>query len=147
MLHNSSTPRFQHHHNQGHPSPQLDSNYTIPPVEPNYNSYNYNSRLSPAPSSAGSAIDITQLFMTHLDENRQQTKLIEYRKDLLANVSIYDGKDKKACLMWLNQCAHTTGNAKMSLRELIVAKAGPIVSTQVQTFLSRVPEATDTQIK
>ena len=73
--------------------------------------------------------------------------MIEYRKDLLANVSTYDGKDKKACLMWLNQCAHTTGNAKMALRELIVAKAGPIVPTQVQNFLSRVPEATNTQIK
>ena len=148
MLRNSSTPRFQHHHNQGHPSPRPDGNYTIPPAEPNYNNYNnYNSRPSPAPSSAGSAVDITQLFVTHLDENRQQTRLMEYRKELLANVSIFDGKDKKSCLMWLNQCAHTAINAKMSLRELIVAKSGPIVSTQVQNFLCRVPEATDTQIK
>ena len=148
VLCNSSTPRFQHHHNQGHPSPWPDGNYTIPPAEPNYTNYNnYNSRPSPVPSSAGSTTDITQLFVMHLDENRQQTKLMEYRKDLLANVSIYDGKDKKACLMWLNQCAHTAGNAKMSLRELIVTKAGPIVSTQVQNFLSRVPEATDAQIK
>ena len=148
VLCNSSTPRFQHHHNQGQPSPRPDGNYTIPPAEPNYNNYNnYNSRPSPAPSSAGSTVYITQMFVTLLDENRQQTKLIEYRKDLLANVSTYNGKDKKACLMWLNQCAHTAGNAKMSLRELIVAKAGPIVSTQVQNFLSRVPEATDTQIK
>ena len=148
VLCNSSTPRFQHHHNQGQPSPQPDGNYTITPAEPNYNNYNnYNTRPSLAPSSAGSAVDITQMFVMHLDENRQQTKLIEYRKDLLANVSTYDGKDKKACLMWLNQCAHTAGNAKMSLRELIVAKAGPIMSTQVQNFLSRVPEATDAQIK
>ena len=80
--------------------------------------------------------------MTYLDENRQQAKLIEYRKELLANVSIFDRKDKKSCLMWVNQCAHTAINAKMSLKELLVAKAGPIVSTQVQTFLSRVPEAT-----
>ena len=102
-IHNSSTPRFQHHHNQGYPSPRLDGNYTIPPAEPNYNNYNnYNSRPSPAPSSAGSTTDITQLFVMHLDENRQQTRLMEYRKELLANVSIFDGKDKKSCLMWLN---------------------------------------------
>ena len=87
------------------------------------------------------------MFVMHLDENRQQTKLIEYRKDLLANVSTYDGKDKKACLMWINQCEHTARNTKMALRELIVAKAGPIVSTQVQNFLIRVPEATNSQIK
>ena len=138
VLRNSSTPRFQHHHNQGHPSPRQDGNYTIPPVEPNYN--NYNTRPSPAPSSTGSAVDITQMFVTHLDENRQQTKLIEYRKDLLANVSTCDGKDKKACLMWINQCEHTARNTKMALRELILAKAGPIMLTQVQNFLIRVPE-------
>ena len=92
-------------------------------------------------------MDITHMFVMHLDENRQQTKLIEYRKDLLANVSTYDGKDKKTCLMWINQCEHTVRNAKMALRELIVAKAGPIVSTQVQNFLIRVPEATNAQIK
>ena len=78
--------------------------------------------------------------MTYLDENRQQAKLMEYRKELLTNVSIFDGKDKKSCLVWVNQCAHTAVNAKMSLKELLVAKAGPIISTQVQTFLSRVPD-------
>ena len=108
LLCNSSTPRFQHHHNQGHHSPRPDGNYTIPPAEPNYNKYsNYNSRPSPAPSSAGSAADITHQFVTYLDENRQQAKLMEYRKEMLANVSIFDGKDKKLCLMWLNQCIHT----------------------------------------
>ena len=49
--------------------------------------------------------------------------------------------------MWINQCAHTAVNAKMSLKELLVAKAGPIVSTQVQTYLSRVPDATNMEIK
>ena len=141
---NSSTPRFQH---QGHHSPRPD-NYTIPPAEPNYNNYNnYNSRPSPAASSVGSAADVTQQFVTFLDENRQQAKLMEYRKELLANVSIFDGKDKKSCLMWVNQCAHTTVNTKMSLKELLAAKGGPIISTQLQTFLSRVPDATDTEIK
>ena len=49
--------------------------------------------------------------------------------------------------MWLNQCVHTAINAKMQLKELLVAKSGPIVSTQVQNFLCRVPEATDAEIK
>ena len=142
VLHNTSTPRLQHHHYQGHPSPRQDGNHTVPPVEPNFTT-----RSSPAPSNAGSIVDVTQMFVMHLDENRQQTKLIEYRKDLLANISTYDGKDKKACLMWINQCEHMARNAKMSLKELIAAKAGPIVATQVQNFLIRVPGATDTQIK
>ena len=82
VLHNTSTPRFQHHHYQGHPSPHQDGNHTVPPAEPNFTT-----RPSPAPSNAGSITDITQMFVTHLDEIRQQAKLIEYRKDLLANVS------------------------------------------------------------
>ena len=94
VLCNTSTPKFQHHQYQGHPSPQQDGNHTVPPAEPNFTT-----RPSPAPSNAGSIVDVTQMFVTHLDENRQQTKLIEYRKDLLANVSTYNGKDKKACLM------------------------------------------------
>ena len=125
-------PGFQH---QGHHSPRPD-NHTIPPAEPSYNNYNnYNTRPSPAPSSTGSAADITQQFMTFLDENRQQAKLLEYRKELLANIPIFDGKDKKACLMWLSQCAHTAVNTKMTLKEVLVAKGGPIVSTQVQIFM------------
>ena len=72
--------------------------------------------------------------MTFLDESRQQAKLLEYRKELLANIPIFDGKDKKACLMWLSQCAHTAVNMKMTLKEVLVAKGGPIVSTQVQNF-------------
>ena len=35
----------------------------------------------------------------------------------------------------------------MPLKELIAAKAGPIVMTQVQSFLSRVPGASDAQVK
>ena len=85
--------------------------------------------------------------MTFLDESRQQAKLLEYRKELLANIPIFEGKDKKSCLMWLSQCAHTTVNTKMTLKEVLVAKAGPIVSTQVQTFMSRTPDATDTELK
>ena len=109
-------PRFQH---QGHHSPRPD-NHTIPPAEPNYN--NYNTRPSPAPSSTGSNADVTQQFMTFLNETRQQAKLLEYRKELLANIPIFDGKDKKACLMWLSQCAHIAVNTKMTLKEVLVAK-------------------------
>ena len=85
--------------------------------------------------------------MTFLDESRQQAKLLEYRKELLANISIFNGKDKKACLMWLSQCAHTAVNAKMTLKEVLVAKGGPIVSTQVQIFTSKTPDATDAELK
>ena len=144
---NSSTPRFQH---QDHHSPRPD-NHTIPPAEPSYNNYNnynnYNTRPSPAPSSTGSTVDVTQQFITFLDENRQQAKLLEYRKELLANISIFDGKDKKACLMWLSQCAHTAVNTKMTLKEVLVAKGGPIVSTQVQIFMTKTPDATDAELK
>ena len=85
--------------------------------------------------------------MTFLDESRQQAKLLEYRKELLANIPIFDGKDKKACLMWLSQCAHTAVNTKMTLKEVLVAKGGPIVSTQVQIFTSKTPDATDAELK
>ena len=85
--------------------------------------------------------------MTFLDESRQQAKLLEYRKELLANIPIFDGKDKKACLMWLSQCAHTAVNTKMTLKEVLVAKGGPIVSTQVQIFMSKTPDATDAELK
>ena len=144
---NSSTPRFQH---QDHHSPR-PVNHTIPPAEPSYNNYNnynnYNTRPSPAPSSTGSTADVTQQFMTFLDESRQQAKLLEYRKELLANIPIFDGKDKKACLMWLSQCAHTAVNTKMTLKEVLVAKGGPIVSTQVQIFMTKTPDATDAELK
>ena len=140
---NSSTPRFQH---QGHHSPWPD-NHTISPSEPSYNYNNYNTRPSPAPSSTGSNAHVTQQFMTFLDETRQQAKLLEYRKELLANIPIFDGKDKKACLMWLSQCAHTVVNAQMTLKEVLVAKGGPIVSTQVQIFMRKTPDATDAELK
>ena len=99
------------------------------------------------PPVLGSNADITQQFMTFLDETRQQAKLLEYRKELLANIPIFDRKDKKACLMWLSQCAHTAVNTKMTLKEVLVAKGGPIVSTQVQIFMSKTPDATDTELK
>ena len=133
---------------QQNPWPRNADNHTIPPAEPSYNNYNnYSTRPSPTPSSTGSAADITQQFMTFLDENRQQAKLLEYRKELLANIPIFDGKDKKACLMWLSQCAHTAVNTKMTLKEVLVAKGGPIVSTQIQIFMTKTPDATDAELK
>ena len=141
VLCNASTPRFQHQYHS-HPSPRTDGNYTVPPVEPNFAN-----RPSPAPLNAGSITDVTQMFVTDLNENRQQTNLIKHRKDLLASVCTYDGKDKKACLMWINHVEHTAIQAKMPLKELIAAKAGPIVTTQVQNFLVRVPGASNAQIK
>ena len=86
--------------------------------------------------------------MTFLDKNRQQTKLLEYRKELLANIPIFDGKDKKACLMWLSQCAHMAVNTQDdTLEEVLVAKGGPIVSTQIQIFMTKTPDATDAELK
>ena len=87
----SSTPRFQH---QGHHSPGPD-NHTIPPAEPNYNYNNYNTRPSPAPSSTGSNVDVTQQFMTFLDETRQQAKLLEYRKSCWPTYPSLTGKTRK----------------------------------------------------
>ena len=134
---NSSTPRFQH---QGHHSPRPD-NHTIPPAEP---SYNHDHHQHPPVLEA---LRTTQQFMTFLDESRQQAKLLEYRKELLANIPIFDGKDKKVCLMWLSQCAHTAVNTKMTLKEVLVAKGGPIISTQVQIFMTKTPDATDAELK
>ena len=138
---NTTTTKAIHHHGRTATTQYLQQNQTTTITTTTTQDHHQH------PSSAASTADITQLFVMHLDENRQQTRLMEYRKELLANVSIFDLKDKKSCLMWLNQCAHTAINVKMSLRELIIAKSGPIVSTQVQNFLCRVPEATDTQIK
>ena len=93
ILCGSSTPRFPHQY-PTHPSPRTNDNYTVSPVEPNYTN-----RPSPTPSNGGNPADLTQMFVTHLNENRTQTNLFEHRKDLLTNVATYDGKDRKACLM------------------------------------------------
>ena len=113
----------------------------VSPVEPNYAN-----RPSPAPSNTGIA-DVTQMFVTHLNKNRQQTSLLKHRKDLLANAANYDGKDRKACLMWVNQVEHIAVQTQIPLKQLLVAKAGPIVMTAVSNFLAREPGATDSQIK
>ena len=73
--------------------------------------------------------------------------MFEHRKDLLANVATYDGKDRKACLMWINQLEHTAVQARMPLKELLAAKSGPIMMSAVQSFLAREPGASDSQVK
>ena len=141
ILRGSSTPRFPHQY-PTHPSPHTNDNYTVPPVEPNYTN-----RPSPAPSNSGNMADITQMFVQHLSKDRKQTSLFKHRKDLLANVSNYDGKDRKACLKWINQLKHTAVQARMPLKELLAAKAGPIAMSAVTTFLARKPGASNAQVK
>ena len=61
----------------------------------------------------------------------------------MANVPTFDGKDKKACLMWVNHVEHTANQAKMTFREAVTSKAGPTVVTAI----SRYPNASDAQLK
>ena len=75
-----------------------------------------------------------QMFITYLNENRTHANHLEHRKDLLANISNFNGKDKKACLMWINQLEQTANQAQIPLKELLAAKAGPIVMTAVTNF-------------
>ena len=139
MLHGSSTPREQY---PTHPSPHTNDNHTVPPIEPKYTS-----RPSPAPSNGGNLADITQMFVTHLDENRKQANLLKHRRDLLSNIAYYDGKDKKTYLMWINQLEQTAVQARIPLKELLAAKAGSIIMTAVTNFLAREPNARDSQVK
>ena len=133
-----STPRHAYFN---HPSPRTNDNHTIPPVS------HYTNRPLPAHSNGGSPHDIMQMFLTHLAENRTQADKGDHKKDLLANISSFDGKDKKQCLMWMNQLVQTVTHSPIPLRELLVAKAGPIVMSVVQSFLFNEPEATDEQVR
>ena len=87
------------------------------------------------------------MFVTHLNENRAQNHLSEHRKDLLANIPVFDGKDKKACLMWINQLEHTAVQAEIPLKKVIASKAGLIVTSTVQSMLNREPDANDAKVK
>ena len=87
------------------------------------------------------------MFVTYLNENRTQANLLKHRKDLLANIANYDGKDKKTCLMWINQLEQTAVKAWMPLKKLLAAKAGPIVMSAVTSFLAREPDASDSQVE
>ena len=87
--------------------------------------------------------DISMLIRTCLNENKEEARGLQQRKNLLANIPLFDGKDKKACLMWVNHVEHTARQAKMSFREAVNAKAGPTVVT----VISRYPNASDAQLK
>ena len=61
----------------------------------------------------------------------------------MANIPTFDGKDKKACLMWVNHMEHTAKQARMTFREAVTYKAGPTVVTAI----SRYPNTSDAQLK
>ena len=136
--HPSSTPRYNNYHNN--PSPRTN-NY-IPPVDPNYHT-----RPSPSPSHGDQIHDLTQMFVTQLVGNRNQAEKFEARKDLLANITLFDGKDKKLCLMWLKQAEQIAQGARITLKEVIMAKAGTTITHTLSTFLTGKPDATDDEIK
>ena len=108
---------------------------------------NFTIRPSPTPSNEGNLADLIQMFVTHFNENRSQNHLSEPREDLLANIAIFDGKDRKACLMWINQLEHAAAQAQITLKKVIAAKGGPIVTSTVQSLLSREPDANDAKVK
>ena len=134
----SSTPRYTDDYHP-HPSPRSAEDHTVPLVEPNYSK-----RPSPTPvPNATSNQDISQLIRTCLNENKKEARGLQQQKNLLANIPHSDGKDKKACLMWINNVEHTARQAKMSFREAVNSKAGPTVVT----VISRYPNASDAQLK
>ena len=90
----SSTPRYTNDYHL-HPSPRSADDHTVPPVEPNYST-----RPSPTPvPNVTSNQDISQLIRTCLNENKEEARGLQQRKNLLANIPLFEGKDKKACLM------------------------------------------------
>ena len=134
----SSTPRYTDDYHP-HPSPHSADDHTVPPVEPNYAN-----RPSPTPvHNITTNQDLSLLIRTCLNENSEKAKGIQQQKNLLANVPLFDGKDKKACLMWVNHVEHTAQKAKMSFRDAVNARAGPTVVT----VISRYPNVSDAQLK
>ena len=39
----------------------------------------------------------------------------------MANIPTFDGKDKKACLMWVNHMEHMAKQARMTFREAVTS--------------------------
>ena len=60
----------------------------------------------------------------------------------MANIPTFDGKDKKACLMWVNYMEHTAKQARMTFREAVTSKAGPTVVTAILRY----PNTSDAQL-
>ena len=122
-----------------HPSPRTGDDHTVPPVEPHFTT-----RPSPMIASQGTGnLELSQMLQTILRENNEEAKLKQQKKNLMANIPTFDGKDKKACLMWVNHVEHTAKQARMTFREAVTSKAGPTVVTAI----SRYPNASDAQLK
>ena len=65
----------------------------MPPVEPHFTT-----RPSPQPTGQGAGnLELSQMIQTILRENSEEAKLKQQQKELMANIPIFDGKDKKAC--------------------------------------------------
>ena len=109
----SSTPRYTGNYHP-HPSPCTGDDHTVPPVEPHFTT-----RPSPMIASQGTGnLELSQMLQTILRENNEEAKLKQQQKNLLANIPTFDGKDKKACLMWVNHVEHTAKQARMTFRKL-----------------------------
>ena len=129
----SSTPRYIVNYHQ------TGNDHTVPPVEPHFTT-----RPSPILNNQGTGnLELSQMLQTILQENNEEAKLKQQQKNLMANVPTFDGKDKKACLMWVNHVEHTARQAKMTFREAVTSKAGPTVVTAI----SRYPNASNAQLK
>ena len=96
------------------------------------------------PTSQGTGnLELSQMLQTILHENNEEAKLKQQQKNLLANIPTFDGKDKRACLIWVNHVEHMTKQARMTFREAVTSKAGPTVVTAI----SRYPNMLDAQLK
>ena len=96
------------------------------------------------PTSQGAGnLELSQMLQTILRENNEEAKLKQQQKNLMSNIPTFDGKDKKACLMWVNHVEHTAKQARMTFREAVTSKAGPTMVTAI----SRYPNASDAQLK
>ena len=76
-------------------------------------------------------------------KNNEEAKLKQQQKNLMAIIPTFDGKDKKACLMWVNHVENTAKQARMTFREAVTSKAGPTVVTAISRYLN----ASDAQLK
>ena len=122
-----------------HPSPHTGDDHTVPPVEPHFTT-----RPSPMIASQGTGnLELSQMLQTILCENNEEAKLKQQQKNLLANIPTFDGKDKKACLMWVNHVEHTAKQARMTFREAVTSKAGPTVVSAISSY----PNTSDAQLK
>ena len=90
------------------------------------------------PTSQGAGnLELSQMLQTILRENNEEAKLKQQQKNLMSNIPTFDGKDKKACLMWANHVEHTAKQARITFREAVTSKAGPTVVTAISRYPTR----------